>query len=83
VLCLAFPLRPPGRDVSRLDELELVRVPALVVQGETDRFGIPPPASRRIVVTVPGDHALRKDKAAVRDAIARWLNRLLARSARS
>src|SRR5262249_9404122 len=27
VLCLAFPLRPPGRDVSRLDELESVTVP--------------------------------------------------------
>src|SRR5262249_23717109 len=41
VLCLAFPLQPPGRPdaPSRLPELELVTVPTLVVQGETDQFG--------------------------------------------
>ena len=48
VLCLAFPLHPPGRpDKSRLPELEAVTVPVLIVQGESDPFGMPPafPAS--------------------------------------
>jgi len=50
-----------------------VRVPTLVVQGERDPFGIPPPKrGRRKVVVVPGDHALR-NAAAVRDAVAAWL----------
>jgi predicted alpha/beta-hydrolase family hydrolase len=40
VLCLAFPLHPPGRpERSRLDELTGTRVPRLVVQGERDAFG--------------------------------------------
>lgn len=40
VLCLAFPLHPPGRpERSRLDELIGTRAPRLVVQGERDAFG--------------------------------------------
>src|ERR671919_111742 len=45
VLCLAFPLQPPRRSgkpasPSRLEELDAVTTPTLVVQGERDRFGI-------------------------------------------
>ena len=54
VLCLAFPLQPPARSgsaatPSRLGELDAVTVPMLVVQGESDRFGMPPagPESHR------------------------------------
>lgn len=76
VLCLAFPLHPPARGgdptKSRLPELEAVRVPVLVVQGERDPFGMPPPGRKRTVVRVPGDHALRST-AAVKEAIADWL----------
>src|SRR5206468_382232 len=44
VLCLAFPLHPPGRpEKSRLSELDAVSVPTLVVQGARDPFGMPPP----------------------------------------
>jgi uncharacterized protein len=77
-LCLAFPLHPPGRGddpaKSRLGELEAVKVPVLVVQGERDPFGMPPPGRRRKVVVVPGDHSLRSTKA-VREAVAAWLAR--------
>ena len=78
VLCLAFPLQPPGRKgkppgPSRLDELDSVRVPVLVVQGERDRFGMPPPGRRREVVQVTGDHSLRSDPEAVAAAVAGWL----------
>jgi uncharacterized protein len=78
VLCLAFPLHPPGRPgATRLDELEQVRVPTLVVQGERDPFGIPPPGDDRLVVTVPGDHSLKKDIGAVRSAVRDWLRDLV------
>ena len=74
VLCLAFPLQPPGRPVaSRLPELEQVTVPVLVVQGERDAFGIPPSGPGRTVTLVPGDHSLKRDRGAVADAVREWL----------
>jgi len=78
VLCLAFPLRPPGRPdaPSRLPELDAVRVATLVVQGERDPFGMPPAARNRTVVRVAGDHGLKSDLAAVAAAVEGWLARL-------
>ncbi|QEC50851.1 alpha/beta hydrolase [Baekduia soli] len=79
VLCLAFPLLPPRRagsaspPVSRLAELEAAGVPVLVVQGERDRFGMPPEGPGRTVVTVRGDHGLKGDLPAVGAAVAAWL----------
>jgi uncharacterized protein len=80
VLCLAFPLEPPRRGdkppQSRLDELDAVTVPTLVVQGERDRFGMPPPSRVREVAKVPGDHGLKKDVEAVGAAVRAWLSGL-------
>ncbi|WP_152204014.1 alpha/beta hydrolase family protein [Georgenia thermotolerans] len=75
VLCLAFPLRPPGKAdrPSRLPELDGAGVPALVVQGARDPFGVPPAGPDREVVVVDGDHSLGKDHAAIRAALERWL----------
>jgi predicted alpha/beta-hydrolase family hydrolase len=77
VLCLAFPVHAPGRGddpkSSRLDELEQVQVPVLVVQGERDPFGMPPPGRNREVVKVPGDHGLKADLEAVAAAMRAWL----------
>jgi uncharacterized protein len=74
VLCLAFPVHPPGRpEKSRLDELDAVRVPVLVVQGESDPFGMPPPAPGRRVVAVPGNHGLKGDPAALEAAVREFL----------
>jgi predicted alpha/beta-hydrolase family hydrolase len=76
VMCLAFPVHPPGRGddpaKSRLGELDAVEVPTLVVQGEKDPFGMPPSAPGRTVRAVPGDHALRST-AAVAAAVSEWL----------
>ena len=76
VLCLAFPVHPPGRAddpaKSRLSELEAVRVPVLVVQGESDPFGMPPDGHGRTVVRVPGNHSLR-NAPAVEEAVLGWL----------
>ena len=73
VLCLAFPLRPPGRDVTRQDELDGVTVPVLVVQGVGDPFGMPAPGPSRTVVQVAGNHSLRSDLGSVRTAVREWL----------
>ena len=77
VLCLAFPLEPPRRAgkprQSRLAELKAVGVPVLVVQGERDPFGMPPPGPNRTVVKVPGDHGLKADVDAVATAVGGWL----------
>ena len=69
VVCLAFPLHPPGRpERSRADELTGAGRPTLVLQGERDPFGGPgevtaavrasPRSPRRVrVVPVPAaDH---------------------------
>ncbi len=76
VLCLAYPLHPPGRpERTRIAELEGVAVPALVVQGDRDAFGVPPGA-----VLVPGaDHGFRVAKGQapagpqVEEVVRRWL----------
>ncbi|HKR52589.1 MAG TPA: alpha/beta family hydrolase [Pseudonocardiaceae bacterium] len=74
VLCLAFPMHPPGRpDRSRRGELDRLDVPVLVVQGERDPFGRPEPAAGREVVLLPGDHSLKADPGAVECAVAQWL----------
>jgi len=75
VLCLAFPLEPP-RSGSRLDELDAVAVPTLVVQGSRDPFGIPPSRPRRTVAVVQGDHALKADLDGVAAAVGAWLRGL-------
>jgi uncharacterized protein len=76
VLCLAFPVHPPGRGddptKSRLPELDAVTVPTLVVQGERDPFGIPPEGPNRTIVLVPGTHSLRTT-APIGAAISDWL----------
>ena len=78
VLCLAFPLHPPGKpEKSRLAELDAVPVPTLVVQGARDPFGVPPPAAQRVVVEVQSDHSLRSDLAAVAEAVRDWLSGLV------
>ena len=42
VLCLAFPVHAPGRpEKTREHELDAVELPVLVVQGESDPFGMP------------------------------------------
>jgi predicted alpha/beta-hydrolase family hydrolase len=82
VLCLAFPLHPPGRDgatpppASRLPELEAVTVPTLVVQGLRDPFGMPPAGPQREVVRLQGDHRLASDLPALAAAVAEWLARI-------
>lgn len=63
VVCLAFPLHPPGRpEKSRIDELLQPTVPVLVLQGERDTFGNADEVSAAIDAAAPAS-----DPAATRD----------------
>jgi uncharacterized protein len=78
VLCLAFPLQPRARasgtvPESRLGELDAVKVPVLVVQGQNDQFGVPPEGPNRRVVVLEGDHGLKKDPDGLGEAVRGWL----------
>ena len=74
VLCLAFPEHPPGKpEKSRQAELDAVTLPTLVVQGESDPFGMPSEGPKRKVVVVPGNHSLKAGLDAAGAAIADWL----------
>jgi uncharacterized protein len=77
VLCLAFPLHPPGRpEKTRLPELEAVDKPVLIVQGTSDPFGMPPSGLNREIVTVPGNHSLTGDLNTLATAVRDWLTRI-------
>jgi predicted alpha/beta-hydrolase family hydrolase len=74
VLCLAFPVHPPGKpEKTRLDELDAVEVPVLVIQGVSDPFGMPPPGPERTVVELPGNHSLTGDLNALGAEVQEWL----------
>jgi hypothetical protein len=91
VLALGFPLHPPGRpDRSRAAELQGVRVPVLVVQGERDSFGSPDelraaglPAQVRVHVVSGADHGLAVRKGepppmpAIVAAVIEWLDAVI------
>jgi predicted alpha/beta-hydrolase family hydrolase len=77
VLCLAFPVHPPGRgddpSKSRQPELDEVKVPVLVVQGTSDPFGMPKKSKGRTLVTVADNHGLKKSLDEVAAAVRDWL----------
>jgi predicted alpha/beta-hydrolase family hydrolase len=75
VLCLAFPLHPPGKpEQTRLAELESPGCPVLVVQGERDPFGMPPAGrAREIVVVAGGDHGLKRGRETIAAAVSAFL----------
>jgi len=78
VLCLAFPLHPPGRpEKSRQAELDAVQVPTLVVQGTSDPFGMPSASPGHTVVKVPGSHSLKGGLDEAAAAVREWLPRVV------
>jgi predicted alpha/beta-hydrolase family hydrolase len=90
VLCLAFPLHPPGKpEKTRIGELAAAaeHVPVLVIQGERDPFGSPQDVRDAVrglvldhvenvtVTAVAGDHSLSRDLQAVGSAAEDFLAR--------
>ena len=78
VICLAYPVHPPGKpETSRMDELDGVRVPVLVVQGDRDAFGMPPRRRGRTLVVAEGaDHSLTRGLGDVHRGVTRFLRRI-------
>jgi len=79
VICLAYPVHPPGKpEMSRMDELDAVCVPVLVVQGDRDAFGMPPRRRGRTLVVAEGaDHSLKKGLGDVHRGVRKFLHRVL------
>jgi predicted alpha/beta-hydrolase family hydrolase len=74
VLCLAFPVHPPGHpEKTRLEELDAVSVPTLVIQGDRDPFGMPAAGPGGTVAVVAGGHGLKQDIPALKAAATTWL----------
>ncbi|CAI9410542.1 alpha/beta hydrolase family protein [Aestuariimicrobium sp. T2.26MG-19.2B] len=80
VVCLAFPLHPPGKPAqSRAQELLASRSPTLVLQGSTDPFGsaeevravLPEGSPVRVVEVGGAPHSLQPP-ARVRSADEHW-----------
>ncbi|WP_117211685.1 alpha/beta family hydrolase [Allorhizocola rhizosphaerae] len=77
VIALAFPLHPPGKpEKSRDDELRECGVPALVINGDADPFGVPEPGPGIELVVIPGArHDLRKDLATLAESVKTWVSK--------
>lgn len=84
VLCLSFPLHPPGRpEVSRAEELRTPLahgIPLHVVQGRTDPFGTPAEVRAELpdpalVGEATGGHAFPRNPADVVADVRAWLAR--------
>ena len=45
----------------------------LVVQGDSDPFGMPPGAPNRTIAVVAGNHGLGRDMTPVAAAVREWL----------
>jgi predicted alpha/beta-hydrolase family hydrolase len=78
VVALAFPLHPPGKpENTRLPELEGAGVPVLVVQGDRDPFGMPPPGPDRELVVIAGaDHSLKRELTRIAEAVTKFVARV-------
>ena len=76
ILALAFPTHPPGRpERSRVDELR-TGLPTLVINGDRDPFGVPPPVPGVDLLVRPGErHDLRGDPPAMAAQAVAWLRR--------
>jgi uncharacterized protein len=83
VVAMAFPVHPPGRpELSRLAELDEAGVPVLVIQGDRDPFGMPPPKrGRRMHVINGADHSLKRELPAIGSAVASFVTSQAARAA--
>ena len=74
VLCLAFPLHPPGKpEKTRVAELP-ADLPTLVLNGDRDPFGVPAPTRNVHVEVRPNaTHDLRKDVKTTATLAITWL----------
>jgi uncharacterized protein len=74
IVCLAFPLHPPGKpERSRQDEIP-TGVPTLVLNGDRDPFGVPTGGPDTLIEVRPGEgHDLRRDPKGTARIAVDWL----------
>ena len=80
LVCLGYPFHPPGRpEKTRTEHLADLRTPALILQGERDRFGTPGDvagyelsASITVEWLPDGDHDLAPRKRSGRTLEQNW-----------
>ena len=80
LVCLGYPFHPPGKpDRLRTDHLEMLKTPALILQGERDPFGRREEVegyrlskSIEVVFLPDGDHDLKPRKASGRTRDDNW-----------
>ena len=80
LVCLGYPFHPPGKpDRLRADHLEMLKTPALILQGERDPFGRREEVegyrlskSIEVVFLPDGDHDLKPRKASGRTRDDNW-----------
>lgn len=80
LVCLGYPFHPPGKpDKPRVDHLEAIQVPTLIVQGERDSLGrrdeidgysLSPRIHLRFLAD--GDHSFKPRKASGRTERQNW-----------
>lgn len=77
VLCLAFPLHPPGKpERSRAEELRDAGCETVVINGDKDPFGVPDQADATLVHVIAGEtHSLKKSGAQIAQVVTPWLAR--------
>ncbi|SRR5581483_7675424 len=82
VIALAFPLHPPGHpERSRAAELAGAGTDVLVINGESDPFGVPRGGGTATVIALPGEtHALSRRPGEIHRVVGTWLAGLLAAS---
>jgi predicted alpha/beta-hydrolase family hydrolase len=85
LVLISYPLHPPGRpDRLRTDHFDALHLPCLFVSGRRDAFATPEELDRETaaipgpvtLVSVAGDHSLRKQEADVAEIVASWVTGL-------
>ena len=80
LVCLGYPFHPPGKpDKLRVEHLEALRTPTLIVQGERDALGRPDEVAGyalspaiRLHWLGDGDHSFKPRKASGRTEADNW-----------
>lgn len=80
LVCLGYPFHPPGKpDRLRVEHLQTIKTPTLIVQGERDSFGSREEVAGykltknvQVAWMVDGDHSFKPRKASGRTEQENW-----------
>ncbi len=84
LVLVSYPLHPPGKpDRLRTEHFPRLTIPCLFVSGRRDAFATPDELERETatipgdvtLMSVDGDHSLRKSEEEAAEAVASWLDK--------